>query len=156
MKVIYVDSKDVPKLLKLIVAAFNDKMFWDFRAYNDWYIRPNLSSLIEIHNEVIMTNEMKELIDNNYEDLVIDFLTIYVSITQPSSPIRSTADFMNSNTRFAIGVADSTEICIYAKTDSDFSKLFDICNMLENSKVEIIEDYKYWDFDVSYILKKQT
>ena len=154
MKVIYVDSEEIEKLLKMIVTAFDDEMFWDFRAYNDWCLRPNLSSLIQIQKEVILTSDMKKFIEDNYDQLVIFFLTTYVSNIQPSTPIRSMEDLMNSNTRFAIQVADTTEIGIYAKTDSDFSKLFDICNLLENSKVEIIEDYKYWDFNVSYIRKK--
>ena len=154
MKVIYVDSEEIIKLLKMIVTAFDGEMFWDFRAYNDWCLRPNLSSLIKIRKEVILTSDMKVIIDDNYDHLYIIFLTTYVSMTQPNNPIRSLEDLMNSNTRFAIQVADTTEIGIYAKTDSDFSKLFHICNMLENSKVKIIEDYKYWDFDVSYIRKK--
>jgi len=154
MKVIYVDSEEIIKLLKMIVTAFDGEMFWDFRAYNDWCLRPNLSSLIQIQKEVILTSDMKKFIEDNYDQLVIFFLTTYVSNIQPSTPIRSMEDLMNSDTRFAIQVADTTEIGIYAKTDSDFSKLFDICNMLENSKVEIIEEYKYWDFDVSYIRKK--
>jgi len=154
MKVIYVDSEEINKLLIMIVTAFDDEMFWDFRAYNDLCLRPNLSSLIQIHMEVILTSDMKKFTDDNYDHLYIIFLTVYVSMTQPNNPIRSLEDLMNSNTRFAIQVADTTEICIYAKTERDFSKLFDICNMLENSKVEIIEDYKYWDFDVSYIRKK--
>jgi hypothetical protein len=101
-----------------------------------------------------MTNEMKELIDNNYEDLVIFFLTTYVSIAQPSIPIRSMADLMNSNIRFAISVIDSYEMVVYAKNDSDFIKLFDICNMSDHSKISIIQNYTGWDFDVSYIRKK--
>ncbi|MDI6452090.1 DUF2691 family protein [Peloplasma aerotolerans] len=154
MKIIYVSSEEIYKLLNITVNAFDGEMYWDFRAYNDWCLRPNLSSLIQIHKEVILTSDMKKFIDDNYEQLVVFFLTTYVSMTQPSTPIRSMEDLMNSNTRFAIQVADTTEICIYTKNDHDFSKLYDLCNTVENSKVEIIHDFMHWDFDVSYILKK--
>lgn len=154
MKIIYVRSEEIYKLLKMIINAFDGEMYWDFRAYNDWCLRPNLSSFIQIHKEVILTSDMKKFIDDNYDQLVVFFLTVYVSMIQPNNPIRSLEDLMNSNTRFAIQVVDTTEIYIYAKNDHDFSKLYDLCNTVENSIVEIIHDYMHWDFDVSYILKK--
>ncbi|OHE24992.1 MAG: hypothetical protein A2Y45_04800 [Tenericutes bacterium GWC2_34_14] len=154
MKIIYVSSEEIYKLLNMIVNAFDGEMYWDFRAYNEWYTRHDISKYIKIRKEVILTSDMKKFIDDNYDHLYIIFLTVYVSITQPNNPIRNLEDLMNSNTRFAISVVDTTEIYIYVKNDHDFSKLYDLCNMVENSKVEIIHDFMHWDFDVSYILKK--
>jgi len=154
MKIIFVRSEEIYKLLKMIINAFDGEMYWDFRAYNEWYTRHDLSKYIKIRKEVILTSDMKKFIDDNYDHLYIIFLTVYVSVIQPNNPIRSFEDLMNSNTRFAISVADTTEIYIYAKNDHEFSMLYDLCNMVENSKVEIIHDFMHWDFDVSYILKK--